>query len=79
MQDEEKSAFKKQRKTSRDPERIRKQGDVIFKAIKGLEVKIGKMQQSLGPESATALELQRQVRTRCAPMHCGRISVAFVY
>ena len=68
---EEKNAFKKQRKTSRDPERIRKQGDVIFKAIKGMEVKIGKMQQSLGPESATALELQRQVCASCTGVYSG--------
>ena len=52
---------KKMRKNARNPERIRKQGDVVYKAIKGIEVKITKMHQSLGATSATALELQRQV------------------
>ena len=68
---------KKMRKNARNPERIRKQADVVYKAIKGIEVKITKMHQSLGPTSAAALELQRQVG--CDVMCCDVMSWAWIF
>ena len=62
MQVEEEQLTKEINKIRGDPERIRKQGDIVQKAVHGLHDKTKALGKILGKESSAAQEVKRQVQ-----------------